>query len=108
MRSRLRSGCAIPPLEIENPLSACLASFDFAQSDDFGAERAAIEIMATADGEARGVLQWIWFGFPDGTACENTPNRKSTWALRFHPFAEPLLIPTGDRVELDNQPDGRY
>ena len=97
------AGVSMPgPIQIEHPLSAAavLANFDLTAQDLLGTETRRVEIEATADGTATGVLQWIRHSFPDGSVYESRPELSCNWWPYFWPFREPIPVRQGDRLNL--------
>jgi hypothetical protein len=56
--------------------------------------------MATADGAATGMLQWVRHGFPDGSAYENRPDLACNWLPNFRPFQSPVPLAAGDTLTV--------
>ena len=97
------SGMSIPgPVQIDLPLSAAtvLASFDPASAEPPASGTMPVEIEASADGTATGVLQWVRHSFPDGSVYESRPDLSCNWWPYFWPFPQPVPVRRGDRLTL--------
>ncbi len=57
----------------------------------------------TGAGEVTGLLQWIRYAFPDGSAYENRPDRACHWWPHFWAFPAPVSVARGDRLPLKIQ-----
>jgi type II protein arginine methyltransferase len=88
------------PMHVEQPLSRAeiLLSFDLARAARDEVHSVRVPLQATADGVARGLLQWISFTFPDGSQYENGPDTSSNWALCLHPFPRPVNVAAGQTI----------
>jgi len=88
---------------MEAPLSApfTAASFEPMKGDKLAKAKTRLDVTATADGTAFGVVRWIAQRFPGGAVYENTPGLHCNWQPYFTPFSEPMEVKTGDRVALD-------
>jgi predicted nicotinamide N-methyase len=97
------SGVSVPgPVPIEQPLSAAttLAEFDLMSGQSPAKGSHPIELQATADGAATGILQWVRHGFPDGSAYENRPDLACNWWPNFWPFQSPVRLAAGDSLTV--------
>jgi hypothetical protein len=95
------SGASLPgPVAIELPLSGpqILAEFDAMSMERPANGSHLIEIVATADGAATGILQWVQHGFPDGSVYENRPELACNWSPNFWPFKSSVPLTAGDRL----------
>lgn len=90
------------PISIELPLSAprSLAEFDLMSGEGPANGSHLIEFVATADGAATGILQWVQHGFPNGTAYENRPDLACNWCPYFRPFQSPVRLAAGDTLTV--------
>jgi len=88
------------PLALKEPLSAPaeLAAFDMLAGEAPAAAPRRVGLVATAAGDAVGVLQWIRHGFPEGTSYENSPDRACNWWPTFWPFPEPVAVSPGETL----------
>ncbi len=67
-----------------------------------------MEIAVRRDGEAVGLLQWIWLRFDHDLILENHPGSPSkSWSTVCHLFPEPVPVTKGDlfriSVEFDDE-----
>ena len=90
------------PVAIERPLSTAriLADFDLLSVEELHHGSRLIEIQATADGAATGILQWVRHGFPDGSTYENRPELACNWWPAFWPFPRPVPLAAGDALTV--------
>lgn len=90
------------PVTIEQPLSChrMLAEFDLTSGKAPATESRLVEFVATADGAATGILQWVRHTFPDGSVYENRPDLACNWWPNFWPFQYPVPLAAGDRVTV--------
>jgi len=96
-------GVSVPgPVAIERPLSTArtLAEFDLLSVEKLHHGSRLIEIQATADGAATGILQWVRHGFPDGSTYENRPELACNWWPTFWPFPHPVPLTAGDSLMI--------
>lgn len=97
------SGISLPgPVRIDQPLSAAsrLASFDLMAEDAPADSASVVEVEATEEGVASGVLQWVHHRFPDGSVYESRPDLACNWWPYFWPFPKPVPVTRGARVAL--------
>ena len=90
------------PVAIELPLSAplMLAEFNLMSGGGPANRSHTIKFVATADGAATGILQWVQHGFPDGSAYENRPDLACNWWPNFRPFQSPVPLAAGDTLTV--------
>jgi type II protein arginine methyltransferase len=90
------------PVSVEFPLSAPfpLIEHDLAAGEKVREEGREITVLATADGEATGLLQWVRHGFPDGSVYENRPELACNWWPTFWPFPHPVPLARGDALTI--------
>jgi len=90
------------PVAIEKPLSCAitLAEFDLMSKAGPPHSSRLIELQATADGDATGILQWIRNHFPDGSVYENRPELACNWAPVFWPFPHTVPLVKGDALSV--------
>jgi type II protein arginine methyltransferase len=90
------------PVRVDVPLSTAfpVIEHDLAAGERVRKESREITVVATAGGEATGVLQWVRHGFPDGTVYENRPDLACNWWPIFRPFPHPVPIAAGDALRL--------
>ena len=77
-----------------------LARLDLGTVESGLRNRTEVGVPISADGTARGVLQWIGYAFPDGTVFENAPGTKSVWSPVFHRFLTPRAVRAGETRTL--------
>lgn len=82
-----------------------LLSFDFARDAHFPPEKRQVELIATANGTCRGVLQWLRLDLVPGVHFENAPGDADItdsqhWTPVFYPFPSPVELEAGQRVTL--------
>lgn len=88
---------------LQNTLSEpfVASSHDAAQSMELVGGSEVIDVTASDQGTAYGVVHWICQTFPGGSTYENTPGRWCNWQPHYWPFREPRAVKAGDKVAVE-------
>ena len=84
------------------PLSEAMELIAFDLREDAPQEgRRRVQMMATQEGVAEGVMRWLKLDFGGGVLFENKPPQPSAWRPQIHLLPAPRPVAPGDAIDVE-------